>query len=225
MPRSARNDNKRRTAHETITTRIMIDANTVASLRAMTGAGIVECKKALEEASGDMQKAIEVLRKSGAAKAAKKSAERQTAEGLVHAYVHSNEKVGAMVELQCETDFVARTQDFKTLAHDIAMQVAATDPVWVSPETIPAGEVEKVRAEFIADPDLASKPDDIRAKIVEGRLNKWYAEVTLMKQPWVKDDTKTIEQLVNENIATMGEKIMVSRFCRFQLNATLSVCE
>lgn len=198
----------------------MIDAKIVGDLRAMTGAGIVECKKALEEAGGDMKKAVEVLRKSGAAKAARKSIERQTAEGVVHAYVHSNEKVGALVELQCETDFVARTEDFKTLAHDLAMQVVATDPVWVSPETIPAGEVEKTRASFIAEPDLAKKPEDIRAKIVEGKLAKWYAEVTLTKQLWVKDDSKTIEQLVNEKIATIGEKIVIARFCRFQLHAT-----
>ncbi|OGL74418.1 elongation factor Ts [Candidatus Uhrbacteria bacterium RIFCSPHIGHO2_12_FULL_60_25] len=203
----------------------MIDAKIVADLRAMTGAGIVECKKALEEAGGDMKKAVDVLRKSGAAKAAKKSSERQTAEGVVHAYVHSNEKVGALVELQCETDFVARTQDFKDLAHDIAMQIAATDPVWVSPETIPAGEVEKARASFMAEPDLAKKPEDIRAKIVEGKLGKWYAEVTLTKQLWVKDDSKTIEQLVNEKIATIGEKIVIARFCRFLLSATPSVRE
>lgn len=203
----------------------MIDAKTVASLRAMTGAGIVECKKALEEAGGDMKKAVEVLRKSGAAKAAKKSSERQTAEGVVHAYIHSNEKVGALVELQCETDFVARTQDFKTLAHDLAMQVVATDPVWVSPETIPAGEVEKARAVFLAEPDLAKKPEDIRAKIVEGKLAKWHAEVTLTKQLWVKDDSKTIEQLVNEKIATIGEKIVIARFCRFLLSVTPHVGE
>lgn len=196
----------------------MIDSKTVAALRATTGAGIVECKKALEEAGGDLQKAVEVLRKSGALKAAKKSAGRQTAEGVIHAYVHSNGKIGAMVELRCETDFVARTDDFKNLAHEIAMQVAATDPVWVSPDTMPAGEVEKIRAEFMAEPASDKKPDEIKSKIAEGKLAKWFAEVTLTRQPWVKDETKTIEQLVNEKIATIGEKIVIARFCRFQLS-------
>jgi elongation factor Ts len=197
----------------------MIEAKTVAELRSMTGAGMVECKKALEAANGDLQGAVEVLKKSGALKAAKKSAERSTAEGIVHAYIHSNNKIGALIEIQCETDFVARTDDFQTLAHDIAMQVVATDPAFVSPETIPAGEVEKVRAEFMAEIANDKKPDDIKAKIIDGRMNKWFAEVTLMKQLWVKDDTKTIEQLVNEKIATIGEKIVVARFCRFQLSA------
>lgn len=195
----------------------MIDSKLVGDLRAMTGAGIVDCKKALEEAGGDMQKAVEVLRKSGAVKAAKKSADRQTAEGVIHAYVHTNGKVGALVELQCETDFVARTDDFQMLAHEIAMQVAATDPEYVSPETIPADKGEAMRAQFMADPELATKPEEIKAKIVEGKMNKWYGEVTLMKQPWVKDDTKTIEQLVTEKIATIGEKIVVARIARMQL--------
>lgn len=203
----------------------MIEAKAVAELRAMIGAGMVECKKALEEAGGDVKKAVEVLHKSGALKAAKKSAERQTAEGIVHAYVHSNEKVGALVELQCETDFVARTDDFKHLAHEIAMQVAATDPAFVSPESIPAGEVEKTRALFMAELANDKKPDDIKAKIVDGRLNKWFAEATLLKQPWVKDEDKTIEQLINEKIATIGEKIVVARFSRFHLSAAPRVEE
>lgn len=202
----------------------MIDAKTVAELRSMTGAGIVECKKALEETGGDLQKAAEVLRKNGAAKAAKKS-DRHTAEGVVHAYIHTNEKVGAMIELQCETDFVARTQDFKDLAHEIAMQAAATDPVYVSPDAIPAEEVSKLRAEFAAELAEDKKPDDIKAKIVEGRLNKWYSEVTLLKQLWVKDDSKTIEQLINEKISTIGEKIVVARAVRFHLTASPRVEE
>lgn len=201
----------------------MITAQLVAELRARTGAGMVECKKALEETGGDLEKAMEVLRKSGAAKAAKKT-DRNTAEGVVHAYIHSNEKVGALVELQCETDFVARTQDFKDLAHEIAMQVAATDPAYVSPEAVPDAELAKLRSEFeaeIADDNLpagkAGKPDDIKAKIVEGKIQKWLADATLLKQPWVKDDSKTMEQLVNEKIATIGEKIVVARIVRFQI--------
>jgi elongation factor Ts len=197
----------------------MIDSKMVGDLRAMTGAGIVDCKKALEEAGGDMQKAVEVLRKSGAVKAAKKSAERQTAEGVVHAYVHTNGKVGALIELQCETDFVARTDDFQSLAHEIAMQVAATDPEFVSPESIPASTVEAMRTQYLADPELSNKPQEIKEKIIEGKMSKWYGDVTLMKQVWVKDDTKTIEQLVNEKIATIGEKIVVARITRMQLAA------
>lgn len=200
----------------------MITAQLVADLRAMTGAGMVECKKALEEADGDLNGAADVLRKRGAAKAAKKNAERQTAEGIIHSYIHSNERVGVLVELQCETDFVARTQDFKDLAHDVAMQIAATDPAYVSPEHIPSGEVEKLRAEFLAELTEDKKPDDIKVKIVEGRMNKWLAEATLLKQPFVKDDTKTIEQLLNEKIAIIGEKIVIARFTRFELSAAPS---
>ncbi len=196
----------------------MINAQTVAELRAMTGAGMVECKKALEEAGGDLTKAAEILRKNGAAKAAKKS-DRHTAEGIVHAYIHSNEKVGALVEIQCETDFVARTQDFKDLAHEIAMQVAATDPAYVSPESVPPADLAKLRADFSAEIADDKKPEDIKAKIVEGKIAKWLADATLLKQPWVKDDSKTIEQLVNEKIATIGEKIVVARIVRFHLSA------
>ena len=203
----------------------MIEAKMVAELRAQTGAGMVECQKALEEAGGDLEKAKEVLRKSGAVKAAKKSAERNTAEGMVHAYIHSNGKIGALVELQCETDFVARTQDFKDLAHEVAMQVAATDPSYVSPDTIPQDMVRSVRAGFIAELAADAKPEDIKAKIVDGRMSKWFAEVTLLKQPWVKDDSKTMEQLVQEKIATIGEKIVVARFIRFQLSGTPHVEE
>ncbi|MEN9557962.1 MAG: hypothetical protein RL141_331 [Candidatus Parcubacteria bacterium] len=201
----------------------MIDAKTVGELRARTGAGIVECKKALTEAGGDMEKAIEVLKKSGAVKAAKKG-DRETAEGLVHAYVHSNGKMGAIVEVQCETDFVARNEDFQAFVHDVAMQVVATDPQWVSPEHIPADEVEKMRVTFTEELVADKKPDEIKAKIVEGKLNKWFSDVTLTKQLWVKDDSKTIEQLLTEKIATIGEKIVIARFARFQLSAAPKTC-
>lgn len=194
----------------------MIDAKTVGELRAKSGAGIVECKKALEEAGGDMEKAMEVLKKSGAAKAAKKG-DRETAEGLVHAYVHSNGKMGAIIEVQCETDFVARNDDFQALVHDLAMQVVATDPEWVSPEAVPAEETEKQRAAFAEELAGDSKPEDIKANIIQGKLDKWLAEVTLTKQPWVKDDSKTIEQLLTEKIATIGEKIVIARFTRYQI--------
>jgi elongation factor Ts len=197
----------------------MIDAKTVADLRARTGAGIVDCKKALEEAGGSAEQAIEILRKKGAAKAAKKSAERQTAEGLVHAYVHSNGKVGAIVELQCETDFVARNSEFTELAHDIAMQIVAMGPLYVSSDDVPSDIAKKEKAIYIAELENDSKPEDVKQKIIEGKMNKWYQDICLMNQPWIKDDTKTIAQLVEEKIATIGEKIVVARFEKIELSA------
>lgn len=197
----------------------MIDAKTVADLRARTGAGIVDCKKALEEAGGSAEQAIEILRKKGAAKAAKKSAERQTAEGLVDSYVHSNGKVGAIVEVQCETDFVARNQEFKELAHDIAMQIVAMGPLYVSAEDVPADVAKKERAIYLEEIANENKPDEVKEKIVEGKMNKWYEEICLMNQPWIKDDSKTIAQLIEEKIATIGEKIVVARFSHVELSA------
>jgi elongation factor Ts len=195
----------------------MIDAKMVADLRAKTGAGMVDCKKALEEANGDEAKAMDILRVKGALKAAKKNAERETAEGLVEAYVHANGKVGALVELQCETDFVARNPEFRALAHEIAMQVAAMAPTYVSPEEIPAGIVEKEKSIYLAEIAEEKKPEEIKAKIVEGKLAKWYADVCLLNQLWVKDDSKTIGQLIAEKVATIGEKIIVARFTRLEL--------
>ena len=196
----------------------MIDAKTVAELRARTGAGMVDCKKALEEAGGDAERAIEVLRKKGAMKAAKKSAERETAEGLIGSYVHSNGKVGALVELQCETDFVARNPEFKELAYDIAMHIVAMNPLYVSPETIPAEVVSKEIERFREEVAQERKPDDIKEKIIEGKLNKWKEDVCLLHQVWVKDDNKTIAQLIDGKIATIGEKIIVARFARLELS-------
>ncbi len=195
----------------------MIDAKMVADLRARTGAGMVDCKRALEEANGDTEKAIEILRVKGALKAAKKNADRTTAEGLVEAYVHANGKVGVLVELQCETDFVARNPEFKQLAHEIAMQVAAMAPSYVSPDQIPAGIVEKEKAIYLAELADDKKPEEIKAKIIDGKLAKWYADVCLLNQPWVKDDSKTIAQLISEKVATIGEKIIVARFSRIEL--------
>jgi len=195
----------------------MIDAKQVAELRAKTGAGMVDCKKALEESNGDEAKAIEILRVKGAMKAAKKNAERETAEGLVEAYVHANGKVGALVELQCETDFVARNPDFRALAHEIAMQVAAMAPTYVSPDQIPAGIVEKEKSIYLAELAEDKKPEEIKAKIIEGKLAKWYADICLLNQLWVKDDSKTIGQLIAEKVATIGEKIIVARFSRIEL--------
>ncbi len=201
-----------------------VDAKMVMELRNRTGAGMVDCKVALDEANGDMDKAIEVLKKKGAIKAAKKSAERQATEGLIATYVHHNGKLAAMLELSCETDFVARTDEFKELAQDLALQVAAMDPTYVSPETIPAEEVEKKRNEFLAELAEDKKPEDIKQKIVEGKLNKWYSDVCLTKQSFIKDEDKTIEQLLNEKIAKIGEKIAPTRFTRMQMAAPVQTC-
>ncbi len=194
-----------------------IDAKIVYELRSRTGAGIVDCKNALEESAGDMDKAIEVLKKKGAIKAAKKSAEREASEGLIATYVHHNGKLAAMVELACETDFVARNEEFKELANDLALQVAAMDPQYVSPETIPAEMVEKKKQEFLAELADDKKPEEIKLKIIEGKMNKWFSEVCLVKQSFIKDEDKTIEQLLNEKIAKIGEKIVPTRFQRMMM--------
>lgn len=195
----------------------MADAKQVMELRNRTGAGVVDAKNALDEAGGDMEKAIEVLKKKGALKAAKKSSERTTSEGVVASYIHHTKKLGALVELQCETDFVARNEEFIQLANDLAMQVAAIDPLFISPETIPANELEKQTEIFKAEMAEEKKPDDIKAKIIEGKLNKWYTEVCLLKQPFFKNEDTTVEALINEKIAKIGEKIIVSRFTRYSM--------
>ncbi len=193
-----------------------ITTQMIKELREKTGAGIVDCKKALQEAGGDIEKAVEILRKKGAAKAAKK-AERATAEGIVVSYIHAGGKVGALVELNCETDFVARTEDFKALGHEIAMQVAAMAPEYVSREEVPAEVVEKEK-EVLREQALAEgKPEHIVEKIVEGRLSKFFSEKCLLEQPWIKDDSKTIQDLLTEYITKLGENIKVKRFCRFEV--------
>ena len=201
-----------------------IDAKMVGDLRNRTGAGMMDCKVALEEAGGDMEKAIEVLKKRGAIKAAKKQAERTASEGLIATYVHHNGKLAAIIELACETDFVARNEEFRALAQDLALQVAAMEPQYVSPEAIPAEDVEKKRAEFLAELAEDKKPEDIKAKIVEGKLNKWMSEVCLTKQSFIKDDTMVVEQLINNLVAKIGEKIVPTRFQRMQMNAAVKTC-
>lgn len=196
-----------------------IDAKIVYELRNRTGAGIVDCKNALEEANGDIEQAIEVLKKKGAIKAAKKTAERQATEGLIASYVHHNGKLAAFVELACETDFVARTDDFRQLAQDLALQVAAMDAQYVTPEAIPAELVEQKKQEFLAEMAEDKKPEEIKLKIIEGKMNKWYSEVCLTKQSFIKNEEQTIEQLLNEKIAKIGEKIAPTRLMRMQMAA------
>jgi elongation factor Ts len=193
-----------------------ISPKQVMELRQRTGVGMMECKKALAEAHGDLDLAIENLRKRGAAKAASK-ADRVASEGLVESYIHPGGRVGVLVEVNCETDFVARTDDFKALVKGIAMHVAAMGPVAVKREDIPADLVEHERRIYTEQVMAEGKPANIVEKIVEGKLNKWYSEVALLDQPYVKDDKKTVGALVQEAIAKMGENIQVRRFSKFRL--------
>ncbi|HTK60124.1 MAG TPA: translation elongation factor Ts [Candidatus Baltobacteraceae bacterium] len=196
----------------------MIDAKSVSELRAMTGAGIVESKKALDETGGDMAAAAELLRKKGIIKAGSKS-DRQTSEGLVYAYVHGNGKMGAMVEVLCETDFVARTDGFRELCHALALQIAAMNPLYVSSDSIPPEVVEKEKEIYAEEFVGSNKPAEMVAKIVEGKLGKWYSEVCLLKQAYIKDEDKSVEDVVKETIAKCGENIQVKRFVRYAMDS------
>ncbi|WP_456401482.1 translation elongation factor Ts [Persephonella sp.] len=192
------------------------DAKLVKTLREMTGAGILECKKALEETGGNLEEAVELLRKRGIAKAAKKAG-RETKEGIIHSYIHAGGRVGVLLELNCETDFVARNEVFKELANEIALQIAAMKPQYVSREDIPREVIEK-EGEIAREAAIAEgKPEHIAEKIAEGKLEKFFKEVCLMEQPYIKDDKKTIEDLIKEYIAKLGENIKVSRFCRYEI--------
>jgi len=192
----------------------------VKQLREMTGAGMMDARKALTECDGDMDKAVEYLQKKGQASATKKAG-RIAAEGVVESYIHAGGKIGVMVEVNCESDFVARTDDFKSLAHDICLHIAAMSPLYVSKEEIS----EETRAHqmdiFVAQARETGKPENILSKIAEGRLNKWIAEVCLLDQPFVKDPDKTIDQLVKEKTAKTGEKCTVRRFIRYQMGEGL----
>jgi elongation factor Ts len=193
-----------------------ISPKDVSELRTRTGAGMMDCKRALEEASGDMDKASEILRKKGIAKAEKRAG-KVASQGVVVSYLHHNGQVGSLVELNCETDFVARTEDFQQLARDIALHVASADPIAVNPEDVPADLLERERR--IAEEQVAQegKPENIRGKIVDGKLKKFVAERTLTEQPFVRDDKKTVGQLIKEASGKLGEVISVRRFARFKI--------
>lgn len=193
-----------------------IPAKLVAELRAKTGAGMMDCKKALEEAGGDLAKAGEILRVKYAGKAEKRAA-RSASEGLIESYVHFNGKVGVLVELNCETDFVGRTDDFRQLSKDVALQVASSKPMAVRIEDISAEVVERERRIYEAQVAEQKKPENIRPKIVEGMLKKFYEENVLLEQKFIKDDKQTIGDLVRAFAAKTGEKIDVRRFARFEL--------
>ena len=201
-----------------------ITAAAVKQLREKTGAGMMECKNALVEADGNEEKAIEILRKRGMA-SAQKRAGRVAAEGIVGSYIHMGGKVGVLVELNCETDFVARGEEFQQLVKDIAMHIAAAEPRYVSRQEVPANVLEKEReiagAQAKNDPKNANKPEQVIDKIVEGRLNKFYEETVLLDQPFVKDPAKTVGELVTEKIAKTGERIAIRRFTRYKMGEGL----
>lgn len=194
-----------------------ISAKQVKELRDKTGAGMMDCKKALQESDGDLQKAVEWLRQKGITSAAKKEG-RVAAEGLVESYIHTGGRVGVLVEINCETDFVARRDEFKVLARDIAMQIAACPNVEVvRTSDIPQDSIEREREIEMGREDLAKKPENIRAKIVDGRIEKRLKELSLLDQPFIKDQNITIEELIKQSVATLGENIQVRRFSRFTL--------
>ncbi|MCX7923907.1 MAG: translation elongation factor Ts [Clostridia bacterium] len=193
----------------------MITAELVKQLRERTGAGMMDCKKALTESNGDMDKAIEYLREKGLAAAAKKSG-RTAAEGLVEAYIHGNGRIGVLVEVNIETDFAAKNDEFKTLVKDIAMQIAANKPEYIRREDVPADVIEKEKEVLRAQALNEGKPEKVVEKMVEGRIEKFYSEICLLEQSWIKDPDKTISQLVTEKIATIGENINIRRFARFE---------
>ncbi|HEX2897603.1 MAG TPA: translation elongation factor Ts [candidate division Zixibacteria bacterium] len=193
-----------------------INANQVKELRDRTGAGMMDCKKALTEASGNIDRAVTVLREKGIAKAASKEG-RTTAEGVVASYVHAGDKLGVMVEINCETDFVARTDRFKTFSRDVAMHIAATNPLCVTRDQMNPELLEKEKEIFKQQAAKEGKPEKVLDKIVEGRVEKFYAETVLLEQPFVKDNDKTVEELVKEMIAALGENIQIKRFARFRL--------
>ena len=188
----------------------------VKSLRDKTGAGMMDCKKALEATKGDEEKAMVWLREKGLAKAQKRSG-RATSEGWIGSYIHSNGKIGVLIELKCETDFVAKSDKFQQLAKDLAMQVAASSPICVSPDQLPQDLLEKEKQIFLHQAKEEGKPDIIAEKIVEGRIKKYYKEACLMDQPFIKDDSKSIADLINEAVAVLGENIQIGRFTRMAL--------
>jgi elongation factor Ts len=186
----------------------------IKELRQLTSAGVLDCKKALEQHDGDMEKAKAYLKEKGLAAAAKR-AERAAADGRVEAYIHPGNKVGVLLEVNCETDFVARTPDFEALCHDVAMQIAALNPRWLSRQDVPADVVEAQRAEFLSQVGGDNKPAQIVERILAGKFEKFYQENCLLEQPYIKDDSKKVQQLLTEAIAKLGENIVISRFARF----------
>jgi len=197
-----------------------ISAQVVKELREKTGAGMMDCKKALIDSKGDMEKAVDFLRKSGIAKAEKKGS-RDVKEGIVYSYIHHGGRLGVLVEVNCETDFVAKTDGFKELVHNIAMQIAATNPVAVSSKDISEDLIKKEKEIFTAQAKDSGKPDNIIEKIVEGRVQKYFQEVCLIEQPFIKDPDKRVGDLITETVATLGENITIGRYIRYAVGESL----
>lgn len=193
-----------------------ISASQIKDLRESTGVGFLDCRKALEEANGDFEKAVDLLRERGLAKAAKRAG-REASEGVLELYDHGNGRVGVMVEVNCETDFVARSEAFRTFAHEIALQIAAASPQWIKEEDIPEDVLEREK-EIARNRALEEgKPENILDRIVEGRIKKFVEEVTLMQQPYIRDEDLTIEKFLHETVASLGENIVIRRFVRWEV--------
>jgi elongation factor Ts len=196
-----------------------ITAENVKALRELSGAGVMDCKRALEESDGDLEKASALLRERGQVAAAKRAG-REAREGLVSSYIHTGGRIGVLIEVNCETDFVARTDQFQKLVRELAMQVAGLRPVYPTIESIPAAELDAKREQLLGDESINQKPEHIRGQIVEGQLKKWFAEVVLTEQPF-RDEDRTVGELITEAIAKTGENIRVRRFVRFELGEEL----
>jgi elongation factor Ts len=201
------------------TTSAGVPATRVKELRELTGAGFMDCKRALEDAEGDLERAAALLKERGMASAARK-AEREAREGTIASYIHPGGRLGVLIEVNCETDFVVRTDDFQKLVRDLAMQVAGLAPQYVTVDSIPAAALEAKRAELLAEPETQRKPEHVRGQIVDGQLRKWYQSVVLYEQVF-RDTDQTVGQLVTDAIARIGENIMVRRFMRYQLGEDL----
>ena len=193
-----------------------IDAKLVKTLREKTGAGMMDCKKALVDSDGDINKAVDNLRKSGIAKAEKKGT-RDTKEGLVYSYIHAGGRLGVLIELNCETDFVAKTEGFNELAHNLSMQIAAGNPISIDKDSLDAKLVEKEKEIYMEQAKAEGKPDNIIEKMVEGRLSKFFQESCLLEQTYIKDSEKKVNDIIKETIATLGENISINRFSRFAI--------
>jgi len=193
----------------------MVKKDLIVQLRERTGAGIMECKEALKETKGDLEEALVFLRKKGLAKA-KKRASRQASQGIITAYIHTGGKIGSMVEVNCETDFVSRNKDFQQMAKDIAMQIVASNPLYVNRENVPNEVIEKEK-EILASQVDSKKPKEILEKILQGKLEKYFKEICLLEQPFIKDNQITVEEYLNQYVAKIGEKLEIRRFTRFKL--------
>ncbi|ABK17466.1 translation elongation factor Ts (EF-Ts) [Syntrophobacter fumaroxidans MPOB] len=195
-----------------------ITAAMVKDLREKTNVGMMDCKKALQETGGDLEKAVDLLRQKGLAKAMKRAG-KEASEGMVHAYIHAGGRIGVLIEVNCETDFAAKSEDFVEFVKNVAMQVAATNPLGIVPEDISQDVVERERAIYLAQAQESGKPQNILEKMVEGKMRKFFEESTLLQQSYVKDPDKTIQDYLNELTASIGEKIIIRRFARFQLGS------